>query len=255
MSVTVLLQGCVMVAYLVAAGLLLVASRWQRAALLAVSLVTAGGMIHLVILIQRWQEFGQLPIVTRYEDITVDALAIAGVYLFAQWCVPQLRLTGIYVLPLAATGVAVALSYNLDSFPLPPALRSDWLIIHSQLNSVVIGVATLAAAAALLPRSDHKSALVGQLLAWSFFLWAAMIAAGSYWASLAWGRYWGWDPIENWALATLLAYGFLLHLRMRSNWHGRKGDLLSLIPYVMMLFTTYGLLFVRGSIHGQYLFQ
>ncbi|VAX10949.1 Putative cytochrome C-type biogenesis protein [hydrothermal vent metagenome] len=255
MSSAILFQSSVVVAYIVATGLLMVGSRWQRAGVLAITLATVGCFAHLVILIQRWQEFGQLPIVTRYEDMTVDALAIAVIYLLTQWCKPQLRSAGVYVLPLAAAGLAAALSYNLGTFPLSPALRSDWLVVHAQLNSVAIGVATLAAAVALLPQSKDKSALMGQLLAWGFFLWAAMVASGSYWASLAWGRYWGWDPIENWALGTLLAYGFVLHLRLRPTWCGRRRDLLSLIPYAMMLFTTYGLLFVRGSIHGQYLFQ
>jgi ABC-type transport system involved in cytochrome c biogenesis permease subunit len=250
----VMLQWGVVACYLLALGLLCMGRRWQQAGSVAVGLVLVGFLVHLLILNLRWWEFGQLPIVTRYEDMTMDALMVVGAYLLAQWRLPWLRPAGLLVLPIAAIGVGGALWYNLGSFPWSPALRTNWLIVHAELNSLAIGVATLAAAASLVARDPDQFRQLGRLLGWAFFLWAAMVAAGSYWASLAWGRYWGWDPIESWSLGTLLAYAFVLHLRLKPRWQGRIGSLLALIPYVMMLFTTYGLLLIRGSIHGSYLF-
>lgn len=249
-----MLQWGVVACYLAAFAILLVMHRWQRLSTVAMGLVFVGFLIHLLILNLRWWEFGQLPIVTRYEDMTMDALMVVGAYLLAQWRIPWLRRAGLWVLPIAVIGVGGALWYNLGSFPWSPALRTNWLIIHAELNSLAIGAATLAAAASLVARDEGQLQQLGRLLGWTFLLWAAMVAAGSYWASLAWGRYWGWDPIESWSLGTLLAYAFLLHLRLKPRWQGRAGALLGLIPYVMMLFTTYGLLLVRGSIHGSYLF-
>ncbi|HEC17006.1 MAG TPA: hypothetical protein ENI99_10635 [Sedimenticola sp.] len=254
MNTVPLLQGAAAAAYLGAAGLLGAGSRRRRLAAAGVVLAAGGFCVHLFVLVWRWLEIGKLPIVTRYEDMTVDALAVAGVYLLAQWRRPLLRPAGIGVLPLAAAALSAALWYNLGSFPWTPALRTNWLVIHSQLNSLAIGIATLTAAASLLPQGDEKTRIVGRLLAWTFFLWTAMVAAGSYWASLAWGRYWGWDPIESWSLVTLLGYAFVLHLRLKPAWRGRGGDLLGLVPYAMMLFTTYGLLLVMRSVHGRYLF-
>ncbi len=252
-----ILQVGIAVFYLLAAMLLVgrMFGRGQKINSVAIVLVLIGFGLHLFILQQRWAEFGRLPIVTRYENISVDSLAVIGIYLLAQWRVPTLRSSGIFVLPVAAIGMVAALYYNQGSFPWTPALRTNWLIIHASLNSVAIGAATLAAAAILIPSRIHAG-LRGRLLAWAFFLWCAMIAAGSYWANLSWGRFWGWDPIESWALATALVYGFVLHLRLKPAWRATNNRILfGLFPFIMMMFTTYGLLMVRNSIHGQYLFQ
>ncbi len=250
MSGAVATQWLVVAVYLLAAILLLVRS--SRVAMMAVTLASMAWCLHLLIIYRRWQEIGQLPIVTRYEDMTVDALAVAGVYLVIQWIKPDIRLAGRYVLPLAAFAVGGALWYNLGSVPFSPALRTNWLLIHSQLNSLAIGFSTLAAAVILLP---DKSDLTNKLMAWTFFLWSAMVAAGSYWASIAWGRFWGWDPIESWSLATLMAYAFVMHLRLKPAWRRGARVLVAIVPYLMLLFTTYGLLMIRASIHSQYLFN
>lgn len=252
-------QGLVVTFYFAAAVLLALGGKLRRAELAGVWLAAAGFAVHFGLLAYRWRAIGQIPIVTRYEDLTVDALTIAGVFLAAQWRLPLLRPAGMLALPLAAAGTLWALFYTRGHFPFAPSLRTNWMIIHAQLNSFAIGVGTLAAACLVLALQKRSApelpALAGRLTAWAFFLWAAMVAAGSYWASLAWGRYWGWDPIESWALATLMAYAFALHLRHKPAWRGKEWAVLALLPYAMMLFTTYGLLLIMSSIHGQYLFQ
>lgn len=250
MSIVVFVQCSVVVGYLIAAGLLL--SNNRRIGIAAVALASLVWSLHLLIIYRRWQEIGQLPIVTRYEDMTVDALAVAGVYLILQWFRPEIRLAGRYVLPLAAFAVGAALWYNLGSVPFSPALRTNWLLIHAQLNSFSVAFATVSAAVLLLP---GRAAWAGSLMAWTFFLWSAMTAAGAYWASIAWGRYWGWDPIESWSLVTVLAYAFVLHLRLKPAWRSGYRALIGLMPYFILLFTTYGLLMIRGSMHSRYLFN
>jgi ABC-type transport system involved in cytochrome c biogenesis permease subunit len=259
MSAVTLLQSGVAALYLVAVVLL-----WpqHRVGLgrLAIGLALLGLVLHLGLLAWRWHDIGQIPIVTRYEDLTVDSVMIVVVYLAVQWRLPELRQAGLLTMTVAGLGVAWALFHSQGSFPMDPSLRTNWLIIHAQLNSLAIAAGSLAAAVhagwlAGRIRSPDLPALASRLAAWAFLLWAAMLAAGSYWASLAWGRYWGWDPIESWSLATLTAYAFVLHLREKSAWRGRRWAVAALAPYAMMLFTTYGLLLVRHSIHGQYLFQ
>ncbi|MEW5944435.1 MAG: cytochrome c biogenesis protein CcsA [Pseudomonadota bacterium] len=254
------IQGGIAALYLAAALLLALGGRFGRAERAGAWLAGCGFLAHFGLLLWRWQAIGQIPIVTRYEDLTVDALTMAGFYLAAQWRLPLLRRAGMLVLPLAAAGTAWALFYTRGHFPFDPSLRTNWMIIHAQLNSFALGAGTLAAGACLMLALQRRSApelpaLAGRLTDWAFFLWAAMVAAGSYWASLAWGRYWGWDPIEAWSLATVLGYAFFLHLRLKPAWRGRRWGALALIPYLMMLFTTYGLLMIRGSVHSQYLFQ
>ncbi len=258
MTAIMVFQGGVAALYLAALALL-----WPRQARLerpAIGLAALGLVLHLGLLAWRWHELGQIPIITRYEDLTVDSLMIVALYLAVQWRLPELRPAGLTALAMAGAGVLWALFYSRGAFPMDPSLRTNWLIIHAQLNSLAIGAGTLAAGVHLAwlagrINSPDVPALAGRLADWAFFLWAAMVAAGSYWASLAWGRYWGWDPIESWSFATLMAYAFVIHLRHKPAWRGKRWAVVALLPYALMLFTTYGLLLIMRSIHGQYLFQ
>ncbi|PWB53747.1 MAG: hypothetical protein C3F18_07105 [Nitrosomonadales bacterium] len=258
MTAVALFQGGIAALYLAAVALLWPGKvRLERPAIVLAAL---GFALHFGLLVWRWHDIGQIPIVTRYEDLTVDSLMIAGLYLAVQWRLPELRPAGALALSVAGLGVAWALLHSRGAFPMDPSLRTSWLIIHAQLNSFAIGAGTLAAGVHLAwlagrINGPDAPALAGRLADWAFFLWMAMVMAGSYWASLAWGRYWGWDPIESWSFATLMAYAFVLHLRHKAAWRGKHWAALALLPYAMMLFTTYGLLLVRRSIHGQYLFQ
>ncbi len=245
------IQAGVGAAYLVAA---LIGAMRPQASRFVPALVAAALALHAGLIGWRWLAQQQAPLVTRYEDFTFDALAVAAVYLLAAWRRPALRRPLAAMLLVAAALVLGALAYSQDHYPWSPALRIFWLKVHAPLNSLSIALASLCAALALFGGAAHV-ALCLRLLAWVSLLWGAMVAAGSYWAHLAWGRFWGWDPIESWALATLLAYVAVWHLTLNPRWSAPRICRLALIPYAMMLFTTYGLLLVRRSIHGQYLFQ
>jgi ABC-type transport system involved in cytochrome c biogenesis permease subunit len=68
----------------------------------------------------------------------------------------------------------------------------------------------------------------------------AAILAGAIWAQLAWGRYWGWDLKEVWALLIWLVYLVFLHARAVRGWHGRPLALLTLVGFLVVLFTFLG---------------
>ncbi len=255
MSNIIFLQWVIAAAYLLAAGLLAARNRRPQLGRIAVGLAGSGLLLHAAMVLVRGLESGQIPIVTRYEDFTVDALFMASVWLLAQWRWPQLRPAGILVLPFAAFVVVAALNYSLGVFPMSPALRTNWLIIHASLNSLAVGFATLTLAVGLQLKREGMQ-LVGRLMSWTFLYWSAMVAAGSYWASIAWGRFWAWDPIECWSLGTIFAYAFVLHLRMKPQWcQGYRSLLIGILPFGLLMFTTYGLVFVMRSVHGQYIFQ
>ena len=79
-----------------------------------------------------------------------------------------------------------------------------------------------------------------------FPVFATMIVLGSYWASIAWGRYWGWDPKETSALVTWLIYAVYLHARSQRGWAGRPAALILVLGFVAVLFTYFGNLFFSG---------
>jgi len=246
-----MVQGGVGAVYLLTALLLV---WWPRLQASALVLLAAALLVHVTLFVLRWYGQGQLPIVTRYEDLTLDALFLVGGYWLVQWRHPALRRAAALMLLAAAALVFGALGYSQDFYPWSPALRIFWLQIHAPLNSLTVTLATLAASLALLGGRAQEPRC-SRLLWWVLLLWSAMVATGAYWAYLAWGRFWGWDPIESWALATALAYAAVCHWMLRPAVAGWRGCRLALLPYAMLLFTTYGLVLVRYSMHGQYLFR
>ncbi|SDG85037.1 cytochrome c-type biogenesis protein CcsB [Aneurinibacillus thermoaerophilus] len=67
------------------------------------------------------------------------------------------------------------------------------------------------------------------------------------WAHEAWGRFWGWDPKEVWALITWLFYSAYLHLRLSRGWHGKKSAWMVVIGFIIVMFN---LVFVNLVISG-----
>jgi len=83
------------------------------------------------------------------------------------------------------------------------------------------------------------------------FLLSAGIFIGAIWANVSWGRYWGWDPKEVWALITMLIYSFALHpgllpaLRRPRVFHW-----FVLLAFLSVLFTYFGVNFLLGGLHS-----
>ena len=71
------------------------------------------------------------------------------------------------------------------------------------------------------------------------FLTLGMIT-GAIYAQQALGNYWRWDPKEVWSLITWLAYAVLLHERIAVGWRGRKAAIMSIICFLILLFTFLG---------------
>lgn len=70
------------------------------------------------------------------------------------------------------------------------------------------------------------------------------------WAQIAWGRFWGWDPKEVWALVTWLFYSAYLHLRLSRGWQGRKSAWLAVLGFLVVMFTLVGVNLVIAGLHS-----
>lgn len=70
------------------------------------------------------------------------------------------------------------------------------------------------------------------------------------WAHEAWGRFWGWDPKEVWALITWLFYAVYLHLRLSRGWHGEKSAWLAVLGFLLVMFTLIGVNLVITGLHS-----
>jgi len=97
-----------------------------------------------------------------------------------------------------------------------------------------------------LPQPKVLDELNYQLIMFGFLFLSAGIITGAVWANSAWGRYWGWDPKETWSLITWFVYATLLHARMMRGWHGRRIAYLSILGFMAVLFTYFGVNLLPG---------
>src|SRR5699024_9915273 len=74
---------------------------------------------------------------------------------------------------------------------------------------------------------------------------------GGQWANESWGRYWGWDPKETWALISIMVYAFVIHARLVPGLRGRwTFNMLSIFAYSSIMMTYFGVNFYLAGLHS-----
>jgi ABC-type transport system involved in cytochrome c biogenesis permease subunit len=144
--------------------------------------------------------------------------------------------------------------------PLTAVLRNNmWLTIH--VLTIVSSYAAFALTAALghiaLVMSFWGKRYAAAQSEVQFFIYRAMqigilllatgTILGGVWANYSWGRFWGWDPKETWALITLLCYLALLHGRLAGWWRGFGLAIGSVVCFLSVMMSWYGVNFILGQ--------
>jgi cytochrome c-type biogenesis protein CcsB len=210
-------------------------------------------------LVARGIAVGRGPWGNMFEFSVAFATSITGGYLYLQRRYP---IRSIGFIP---TGVALALLLYASSLPsqisqLVPALQNPPLItIHVGLAVLSYGIFATSFAAgvgyllqgqndrfAWLPGHKVLDEVAYRAVIIGFPIFATMIILGSWWASIAWSRYWGWDPKETAALVTWLSYAVYLHARNVKTWAGRPAALLLVVAFGMVIVTYSGSLWFNG---------
>jgi ABC-type transport system involved in cytochrome c biogenesis permease subunit len=214
------------------------------------------------VIVTAWIEAGRAPFKTLYETL-----------LLYPWCVWAVTvvLLGLYrlwvLVPFSAAANLAGLAYavmrpDAEVVNLPPALQSVWFVPHVVTYFVAYAglFASFTLAALALARRDWRSEESGRGFE-DYAHRAAMfgIAAltlglvmGALWGKAAWGDYWTWDPKENWALVSWLAYLVYLHLRLVRGWQGRPAMTVLALSFAAVVFTYLGMSLLPtagGSLH------
>jgi cytochrome c-type biogenesis protein CcsB len=202
---------------------------------------------------------GRGPWGSMYEFSVAFAFSMIGGYLFLQRRYP-IRSIGFIPLGVALTILLYASSLPGEIQPLVPALQNAPLLtIHVGMAVLSYGIFATSFAAGVgylaqgqndrfswLPSHKVLDEVAYRAVIIGFPIFATMIILGSWWASIAWSRYWGWDPKETAALVTWLTYAIYLHARNQRSWAGRPAALLLVVGFGMVLVTYSGSLWFSG---------
>ncbi|MGD9731114.1 MAG: c-type cytochrome biogenesis protein CcsB [Desulfamplus sp.] len=247
--------------------------------------LVAGFTGNTIGIILRWIEsykigYGHAPFSNMYESLVFFSWTVAALYIFVEIKYRE-RIIGVFATPLIFLAIAYAsLSPSISDkiTPLIPALKSNWLIAH--VITCFLGYAGFAVAFgfsimylikpveyssasqtssgsngrqnqvntlfAKLPSLDVMDELIHQMVMFGFLFLTIGIITGSVWANSAWGTYWSWDPKETWSLITWFVYAILLHLRMMRGWHGKRIAWVSIVGFMAVLFTYFGVNLLPG---------
>lgn len=195
-----------------------------------IALVVVGFIAHTAGLGLRWYVSGRAPWSNGYESmIYIGWTATLAGLLFTRRSLGGMAAT----LVLSGTVLLIALLSYLDPeiTPLVPVLRSYWLTIHVSLEAGSYGFLMLGALIGFINlmlyavmRKTSKTRILRIVKEMSYISemtligGIVMLSVGTYlggvWANESWGRYWGWDAKETWALVSILVYAFILHMRL-----------------------------------------
>ena len=146
---------------------------------------------------------------------------------------------------------------------LMPVLQSPLLSIHVVV--IMIAYSLLAfimlngVTAVILHQSQkeckeqiERLQIISQIILYpAIFLLAIGIFIGAVWANISWGRYWGWDPKEVWALITMLVYALALHPRSLPWFHRTMFfHVFCITAFITVLITYFGVNFLLGGMHS-----
>ena len=222
---------------------------------------------HTMGLALRWYISGHAPWSNGFESMTYIAWAtvFAG-FIFSKHSPITLASTSI------VSGLILFVAHlswmNPQVTNLVPVLNSYWLSIHVSMITASYGFLALGALLGFInlilynirtnANEKHISLTIKELNAiseMSLMIGLVMLTVGNFlggvWANESWGRYWGWDPKETWALVTILVYAVVVHLRfIKSIYSEFNFAVISLLAFTSVLMTYFGVNYYLAGMHS-----
>jgi cytochrome c-type biogenesis protein CcsB len=233
----------------------------------AMYLLVAFFVVHTIGLAIRWYISGHAPWSNGFESMVYIAWAtvLAG-FIFSKHSPITLASTSI----LAGLILFVAHLSWMDPkvTNLVPVLQSYWLDIHVSMITASYGFLGLGAllgfiTVLLFAVKNAKNAQrikssileLNAINEMSLLIGLAMLTVGNFlggvWANESWGRYWGWDPKETWALVTILVYAVVVHIRfIKAIYTPFSYSVISLLAFTSVIMTYFGVNYYLAGMHS-----
>jgi len=224
-------------------------------------------IFHTIGLALRWYISGHAPWSNGYESMIYIgwATVLAG-FIFSRRSPITMAATGIL------TGLILFVAHLNWMDPqitnLVPVLNSYWLSIHVSMITASYGFIALGALLGFITiflfifkngKNEKQISLsiieLNAINEMSLMVGLVMLTVGNFlggvWANESWGRYWGWDPKETWALVTILVYAVVVHLRfIKSIYSEFNYAVISLLSFTSVLMTYFGVNYYLSGLHS-----
>ncbi|MBN1252733.1 MAG: cytochrome c biogenesis protein CcsA [Bacteroidales bacterium] len=239
----------------------------KKITIIAIILLSILFLLHTYGLGLRWYVSEHAPWSNGYESMIYIAWAtmLAG-FMFVKKSPITLAATAL----LASITLMVAHLSWMDPqiTNLVPVLKSYWLTIHVSVITASYGFLALSALLGFLSlilmilknkrNSENINLTISEItnvnhLALIAGLYMLTIGTflGGIWANESWGRYWGWDPKETWALISIIIYSFVTHTRLIKSLNNNYAfNLLSLLSFSSVLMTYFGVNYYLSGLHS-----
>lgn len=223
--------------------------------------------LHTAGLVVRWYISGHAPWSDAYESMIYVAWATMA---FGVMLGQKSNLT------FASTAFVTAMILMIAHWNwmdptignLQPVLNSYWLMIHVAVIvgsygpmalGMILGVISLLLMILTTSKNKAKMALNIKELTiineMALTVGLVMLTIGNFlggmWANESWGRYWGWDPKETWALISIMIYAFVIHMRLVPGLRSRLVfNIASILAFGSILMTYFGVNFYLAGLHS-----
>ena len=265
-------------AYLILGGILLFIAcgeiiadfKWgKKVCGILIALLVIAFLAHTSGVLLRWYISGRAPWANAYESmICTSWMLVGGGLLFARRfrILPALAglLGGIMLF------VAGLNHLNPEITPLVPVLQSYWLMSHVAIimigyvffalcaltglfNLILMSLLSATNRVKLQFRIREFTLLNEMAMILGLFFMTAGTFLGAIWANVSWGRYWGWDPKETWALISIVVYALVLHIRFIPLLKGKTTwcfNLLSVVAILSVIMTLFGVNYYLSGLHS-----
>ncbi len=223
-------------------------------------ILMVGFSAHLLSTIHLAVNMKYLPLTNMQESLSFFSLSIVGGFIFFERKYKVTTL-GSFIIPVALLMLTASSTLHEQARQLPPILQSNWFWFHALLAFASYACFTIAAGVAVMYliqryflKTKHFGALFQKLpsletmddisyrcLTVGWPLLTVAIISGSIWSDQAMGSYWIWDRKQTWSLIIWLIYAALLHGRITIGWRGKRAAILSIIGFIVVLFTFLGM--------------
>ncbi len=215
----------------------------------------------------RWYVSGRAPWSNGYESmIYISWTTVLAGLLFSRKSLGGLAAT--CMLSSIVLMVAGLSWLDPEITPLVPVLKSYWLTIHVSLEAgsygflvlgALIGALNLVLMIFISDRNQQRVKRIIEELGYTSEITLmgglCMLSIGTYlggvWANESWGRYWGWDAKETWALVSILVYSFILHMRLIPGLQGKYAyNVATLFGFATVMMTYFGVNYYLSGLHS-----